>query len=143
MAEEFSIINSDELLPQKDGTIEPVYCKVLKVTPGMEGFDINGMLAKLMQYANMADALSHVERTLEYVVQIPIKHREAFDAGEVFLNQNTKTGVMWPTLYETLENGKRKFVDNLPIKQEEIIRGNPFESMAVSYHNLYMQQQME
>ena len=49
---------------------------------------------------------------------------------------------MWPTLYEVLENGKRKFVDNLPIKQEEIIHGNPFESIAVSYHNLYMQQQL-
>ena len=142
MSENSIVRKNDELVPQEDGSVEPVYGKVLKVTPGTEGFDINGMLAKLMQYANMADALSHVERTLEYVVQIPIKHREAFDAGEVFLNQNTKTGVMWPTLYETLENGKRKFVDNLPIKQEEIIHGNPFESMAVSYHNLYMQQQI-
>ena len=142
MSENPIVRKNDELVPQEDGSVEPVYDKVLKVTPGTEGFDINGMLAKLMQYANMADALSHVERTLEYVVQIPIKHREAFDAGEVFLNQNTKTGVMWPTLYETLENGKRKFVDNLPIKQEEIIHGNPFESMAVSYHNLYMQQQI-
>ena len=35
------------------------------------------------------------------------------------------------------ENGKRKFVDNLPIKPEEIIHGNPFESIAVSYHNIY------
>ena len=142
MSENPIVKKNDELVPQKDGSAEPVYCKVLKVTPGMAGFDINGMLAKLMQYANMADALSYVERTLEYVVQIPIKHHDAFDAGKVFLNQNTKTGVIWPTLYETLENGKRKFVDNLPIKQEEIIHGNPFESMAVSYHNLYMQQQI-
>ncbi len=142
MQENLIIRNNDELVPQEDGPVEPVYSKVLKVIPGMVGFDVDGMLAKLMQYANMADALSHVERTLEYVVQIPIKHREAFEAGEVFLNENTKTGVLWPTLYETLENGKRKFVDNLPIKQEEIIRGNPFESMAISYHNLYMQQQI-
>lgn len=142
MAENPIVRKKDELVPQDDGSVEHVYGKVLNVTPGMEGFDINGMLAKLMQYANMADALSHVERAIEYVVQIPIKHREAFDAGEVFLNQNTKTGVMWPTLYETLENGKRKFVDNLPIKQEEIIHGNPFESIAVSYHNLHMQKQI-
>ena len=142
MSENPNVGKDDELVPQEDGSAELVYDKVLKVTPGTEGFDINGMLAKLMQYANMADALSHVERTLEYVVQIPIKHREAFEAGEVFINQNSKTGVMWPTLYETLENGKRKFVDNLPIKQEEIIHGNPFESMAVSYHNLYVQRQI-
>ena len=142
MSENPIVRNTDELVSQEDGSVEAMHGKVLKVTQGMEGFDINGMLTKLMQYANMTNALSHVERTLEYVVQIPIKHREAFDTGTVFLNQNTKTGVMWPTLYETLENGKRKFVDNLPIKQEEIIHGNPFESMAVSYHNLYMQRQI-
>ena len=142
MSENLINRKDDEIVLLEDGLAEPVYDKVMKVTSETEDFDINGMLARLMQYANMADALSHVERSLEYVVQIPIKHREAFDAGEVFLNQNTKTGVMWPTLYETLENGKRKFVDNLPIKQEEIIHGNPFESMAVSYHNLYMQQQI-
>ena len=133
---------NDELVPQEGGSVGTVSGKVLKVTPGMEGLDINGMLAKLMQYANMADALSHVERTIEYVVQIPVKYREAFEAGEVFINQNEKTGVMYPSLYEKLENGKRKFVGNLPIKQEEIIRGNPFESMAVSYHNLLMQEQI-
>ena len=142
MSENPIIRKKDELAVQENGAVEPVFGKVLKVTSGTEGFDINGMLAKLMQYANMADALNHVERTLEYVVQIPIKHREALNEGEVFLNQNTKTGVMWPTLYETMENGKRKFVDNLPIKQEEIIHGNPFESIAISYHNLYMQQQI-
>lgn len=142
MSENPIVRKNKELVTQEEGSLEPVYGKVLRVTSETEGFDINGMIDKLMQYVNMADALSHVERTLEYVVQIPIKHREAFDAGEVFLNQNTKTGVMWPTLYETLENGKRKFVDNLPIKQEEIIHGNPFESMAVSHHNLYMQQQI-
>ncbi len=133
---------NEDLVPQEDGSVGHVYGKVLKVTPGMEGFDINEMIARLMQYANLADALSHIERTIEYVVQIPVKYREAFDTEKVFLNQNTKTGVMWPTLYEKLENGKRKFVDNLPIKQEEITKGNPFESIAVTYHNLYMQQQI-
>ena len=142
MAENPIVKRNGELVPQEDDPIELVYDKVLNVTPETEGLDVNGMLAKLFQYANMADALSHVERSIEYVVRIPIKHQEAFDAGKVFINQNSKTGVMWPTLYEKLENGKRKFVDNLPIKQEEIIHGNPFESLAVSYHNLYMQQQI-
>ena len=142
MTENSIVKKKDELVSHDDVPADSEYRKILEVVPGMEGFDINGMLAKLMQYVNMSDALSHVEKTLEYVVQIPIKHRDAFKAGEVFINQNTKTGVMWPTLYETLENGKRKFVDNLPIKPEEIIHGNPFESIAVSYHNLYMQQQL-
>ena len=142
MSENPIVRKNDELVTKNESTGETVYGKVLKINSRTEGFDINGMIAKLMQYANMADALSHVERTVEYVVQIPIKYREAFNTGKVFLNQNTKTGVMWPTIYETLENGKRKFVDNLPIKQEELIHGNPFESMAVNYHNLYMQQQI-
>ena len=142
MTENPIIKKNDEIAAQEDGAVESVFGKVLEVTPETEGIDPNGMLAKLMQYANMADALSHVERSLEYVVQIPIKHQEAFETGKVFINQNSKTGVMWPTLYEKLENGKRKFVDNLPIKQEEIVHGNPFESIAVSYHNLYMQTQI-
>ena len=142
MSENSTVRKKGEIISKKDGQIEPMFGKVLEVTPGTEGFDIRGLLAKLMQYTNMADSLSHIERSGEYVVQIPIKYQEALDAGKVFLNQNTKTGLMWPTLYETLENGKRKFVDNLPIKKEEIIHGNPFENIAVSYHNLYMQQQI-
>ena len=141
MSDNSVIRKNDELVPLEEQTVEQSG-KVLKVTPGMENFDINGMLANLMQYANMADAISHVERTFEYVVQIPIKQRKALNAGEVFINQNTKTGVKWPELYELQENGKRKFVSKMPIKDEEIIHGNPFESIAISYHNLYMQQQI-
>lgn len=96
----------------------------------------------MMQYANISDALAHVEKSLEYVVQIPLKYQDAFQTGEVFINQNSKTGVMWLTLYKSLESGKRQFVGNLPIKPKETIRGNPFENIAVSYHNLYMQQQI-
>ena len=136
------IKKNDALVSQDEQAVEPVYGKVMRVTSDTEGVDVDGILAKLMQYANMADALASVEKTVEYVVQIPIKHKDAFQAGEVFLNQNSKTGVMWPTLYKTLDSGKRQFVDNLPIKQEEIIRGNPFESIAISYHNLYLQQQI-
>ena len=142
MADDLSVRKNGELAPQGDNSIVPVYGKVLEVTSETANFDINRILAKLMQYANMADALSNVERTTEYIVQIPTKYQEAFEAGEIFINQNSKTNVMWPTLYEKLENGKRKFVDNLPIKQEEIVQGNPFESIAVSYHNLYMQKQI-
>ena len=116
--------------------------KILRVTSKTQGIDIDSLLAKLVQYANITDALSHVEKTVEYVVQIPLKHTEAFAANELFLNQNSKTGVMWPTLYKYLDNGKRQFVDNLPIKQEEIFRGNPFETIASSYHNLYIQNQI-
>lgn len=114
--------------------------KKLHIASGSKEHD--GLLAKLTQYANVADALAHVEKSVEYVVQIPLKHKEAFQVGDLFLNQNSKTGVLWPTLYKALDSGKREFVDNLPIKEEELFRGNPFESVAISYHNLYMQQQI-
>lgn len=126
----------DEIRP------DPVYRKVLHVTPETREINFDGILAKLMQYANMADAIAHIEKTVEYVVQIPLKHKEAFQTGEVFINQNLKTGVMWPTLYKTLDTGKREFVDNLPIRQEQIIHGNPFDGIAISYHNLYIQQRI-
>ena len=80
MAENSLVRKNDELASQKDISLEPVYGKTLKVMTEMKNIDIDGMLAKLMQYANMSDALSHVERTLEYVVQIPVKYKEAFDA---------------------------------------------------------------
>ena len=131
---------SVDLAPQTEMSDDYAFGKVLNITPEMEEYE--GIIAKLMQYANMADAISHVNKALEYVVQIPVKYKDAFESGKVFINQNSKTGVMWPTLYELNENGKRSFVDNLPIKQEVMTYGNPFEKMAISYHNLYMQKQI-
>ena len=132
----------DEVAVPEESAVEQVFKKIMYITPKTEGVDYNGILAKLAQYVNIADSIVHVEKTAKYVVQIPAKYKDAFDAGKVFINQNSKTGVMWPTLYETLNSGKRKFVDNLPIKQEDMLRNNPFESIADSFHNIYMQQQL-
>ena len=142
MSENPIIRRKDELVTHDRGADGRVPGKVLSIVPGMEGVDFNGMLAALVQHVNMGHALTHIEPTLEYVVQVPIKYREALKKGELFLNENMKTGVKWPTLYERLETGKRKFVDNLPVKEEEILHGNPFESIAISCHNLYLQKQV-
>ena len=40
------------------------------------------------------------------------------------------------------ENGQRRFVGNLPIKQQEFIQGNPFQDICNSYHNIVMQRQL-
>ena len=135
--------NNDEPVPQDNVSIQSDICRELNVKPGMEGFDITEMLDWFIQHANVADAFSRVEPKLEYVVQIPIKYREAFESGKAFLNENTKTGVTWPALYERLENGKRQIICNLPIKQKEIIQGNPFEKATISYHNLCLQQKID
>lgn len=138
MAKENAVVKkNNDLVPG-----ETSHAKELHITAETEGVDFNGLLARLAQYVNIGDALAHVERQMKYVVQIPLKDKEAFNAGEVFLNQNSKTGVLWPTLYKTAENGKRQFVDNLPIKEEELVKGNPFDAIAMGYHNIYMQEKL-
>ena len=130
------------MIPQGDGALVPSEKKELSVTQETNGLDVDGLLNQLFQYVNIGDILSHVEQRVEYVVQIPLKYEKEFNAKEFFMNENTKTGVMWPTLYKKLDNGKRQFVGNLPIKKEKFTYGNPFQGIAQSYHNIYLQQQM-
>lgn len=117
--------------------------KALHVDAETENVDFEGLLARLTQYINIGDALAHVEREIKYVVQIPLKDQEAFKSGEVFMNQNTKTGVLWPTLYKKNENGKREFVDNLPVREEELVNGNPFDAVAMGCQNIYTQKKFD
>lgn len=143
MSEKNDVVKkNNDLLQNKTSSAHTAESKELCITTETGGVDFEGLLARLTQYVNIGDALSHVEQQMKYVVQIPLKDQEAFDAGEVFLNQNTKTGVLWPTLYKTAENGKRQFVDNLPIKEEALVKGNPFDAIAMGCHNIYMQKQL-
>ena len=115
---------------------------VLNVSEDTEGIDFGDILNKLLQYANIAISLENIERTTEYVVQIPVKYQKAFEAGQLYLNQKKATGEFLPTLYKLLDNGKREIVCNLPIKQQEFVHGNPIENIAISFHNLAIQQQL-
>ena len=45
-------------------------------------------------------------------------------------------------IYKKLESGKREFVANLPIKNENLIQENPLDRFANSCHNICMQQQI-
>lgn len=116
--------------------------KVLTITEETVDADVKGMLAELVQYANIGHVVAKIEKGAEYIVQIPLKYKKAFDAGELLMNESTKTGITWPTLYKELETGKREFVDNLPVKKELRVKGNPFESIAQGYQNMYLQQQI-
>lgn len=113
--------------------------KSWRIKPEEVKLSLEDILSRLFQYSNIADTATHINSKMEYVVQIPLKYRQAFEDGELSMNQNMKTNVMWPTLYEERENGKRKFVAPLPIKERERLMGNPFSDLATSYHNLYMQ----
>ncbi|MBR4569335.1 MAG: (deoxy)nucleoside triphosphate pyrophosphohydrolase, partial [Candidatus Riflebacteria bacterium] len=94
------------------------------------------------QWINMANIVKEIDKTAEYVVQIPAKYKTQFESGEFFINKNKTTGVEWPSLMRKTENGQYRFVDDLPIKQQEFIQGNPFQDMCNSYHNIVMQQQL-
>lgn len=129
-----SVISGDER--SRDQEISP---KVLHVSEHKEGIDFNAVLVRLSQYMNIGDTLVHVKKEMKYVVQIPLKDQKAFEDGKLFLNENSKTGILWPTLYKINDKGKREFVDNLPIKAEETIQGNPFTAVANGYYNICMQ----
>lgn len=116
--------------------------KFLKIHEGMKNIDFSGVINKLAQYVNIAEITSTIEKDVEYVVQIPAQYQKQYESGELFINQNKKTGKAWPTLMRKAENGQYRFVDDLPIKQKEFVQENPFQDICYSYHNMYMQQQM-
>ena len=116
--------------------------KVLRITRNMTDIDFVGSLDRLAQYVNIANIANTIEKGVEYVVQIPAKYQQQFETGEYFINKNKTTGIEWPTLMKKMENGQYRFVDDLPIKQRDVIQGNPFQDMCNSYHNIVMQQQL-
>lgn len=116
--------------------------KYLKVSGLQRDINFTGLVDKVAQYVNIADIVSNIEKSAEYVVQIPAKYKDAFDAGEVFINKNKKTGIEWPTLMRKTDNGQYRFVGDLPIKQQEFYRGNPFQEICINYHNIVTQQQL-
>ena len=116
--------------------------KYLKVSGLQKDINFTGLVNKVAQYVNISDIVSNIEKSAEYVVQIPAKYKDAFDAGEVFINKNKKTGIEWPTLMRKTDNGQYRFVGDLPIKQQEFYRGNPIQEICINYHNIVTQQQL-
>ena len=117
--------------------------KFLKIARSMKNIDYKGALNTVAQYINMANVSKNIEKSVEYVVQIPAKYQAQFESGEYFINKNKTTGIEWPTLMRKTENGQYRFVDDLPIKQQEFVQGNPFQDICNSYHNIVMQQQIQ
>ena len=88
--------------------------KYLKVSGLQKDINFTGLVDKVAQYVNIADIVSNIEKSAEYVVQIPAKYKDAFDAGEVFINKNKKTGIEWPPLMRKTDNGQYRFVGGSP-----------------------------
>ncbi|NCC87774.1 MAG: hypothetical protein EOM05_07900 [Clostridia bacterium] len=122
--------------------VEVVYGKVLELREDKLSVDFKGVLNQVFQCVNLADIADKIHKATEYVVQIPTEFQQAFDKGEVFIMENSKTGKEWATLMKIGENGKNKIVTPLSIKSRDYIAGNPAKDIANNYHNMYMQQQM-
>lgn len=140
------LINSDSntsIINQNGESVSGVREKILPLDLSTENVDFGGVLNNLVQYFNMGEIIDKIRVGTEYVVQVPVKFQDALDAGELTMMQNSSTGVMWPTLMERLEDGRQQIVSPLPIKREEFFLGNPFQELANSSHQLYMQQQMQ
>lgn len=144
---ELTTQNNNELEPNGKGNVPDNYVnnpgKTLTVRKDSINVDFGGILAAALQMIDFGNAMNHIKAGAQYVVQIPVKYQEAFESGELFLNQNSKTNVLWPSLVRKLDNGKQQFVANLPIKQENMIQGNPISSFATAYQNMYMQEQLQ
>ena len=49
------------------------------VKPEEVKLSLEDILSRLFQYSNIADAAAHINSKMEYVVQIPLKYRQAFE----------------------------------------------------------------
>ncbi len=135
--------NGEIMEVQPGDLVEQPQGKILWIKKGHEGVDFKGILAQFSQYADIGHSLTHIEKLKQYVVQVPLQYQKALDEGTYFINQNQKTGVMWPSLMEVKESGRWGFVDNLPIVEQELVRGNPMRDISMNFYNLALQKQIE
>ncbi len=134
--------DSELIRSQAEKLTEQPKGKLLYIKNGQEDVDFTNILAQLIQYVNIGHVLAHVDKVKQYVVQIPLQYQKALDEGIYFINQNQKTGVMWPSLMEIKESGRWGFVDNLPIVKQELDRGNPMRDISMNFYNLTLQKQL-
>ena len=114
----------------------------LRIDRRKNGTEFRGTLAQILQYVDIGHALTHIEKAKQYVVQIPLEYQKALNEGVYFINQNKTTGVQWPQLMEIKPNGRYSFVDDLPIVEQEFIRGNPLRDISTNFYNIALQQQI-
>lgn len=116
--------------------------KLLSVDKTTPNIDFKGLLNTLFQCADMVDTIKHIKKGKEYLVVIPDEFQHLVDIGEYFMMEGKDKDKLWPSLMRIGEDGRRKIVSPLPIKEREFIEGNPFSEITENYHNLYLQGQL-
>ena len=135
-------IKKIEISLQAGKLVERPKGKCLQIKKGHMGADFKGILAQLSQYADIGHSLTHIEKLKQYVVQVPLQYQRALEEGTYFINQNQTTGVMWPSLMEIRDDGRWRFIDNLPITEQEIVHGNPMQDISMNLFHLALQEQI-
>ena len=100
------------------------------------------LINQVLQTVNLRDKIAKIKKGTEYVVQVPLKFKEAVQSGELFIVQNQKTGELRPQLARIGKNGRHEFVAPLEMIKKEVVQGNPLQSIADGYHNIALQKQL-
>lgn len=141
--EDNKLIEIDKQSAVDSSILSPEEEKLLTIRREMKEVNFNGIIAKLSQYVDLAQAVSHIEKTKEYIVKIPLQHQAEFDEGKLFFNENKSKGILWPTLMEKGADGRNHFVGNLPIQEKEFICDNPMRDISNNMYNIALQNQLQ
>jgi len=135
------LVKQEKELNEKDQSlIEYFGDNVLNVNP--TSVDYKLIINQILQYIDINGLINKVKKGAEYVVQIPAKFQEGFDAGDYWIMENKESGKLWPTLMKKGDDGKNQIVTPLGIKKQEFIKENVFNDITQKYHNIYLQQQI-
>lgn len=116
--------------------------KELLVVEDLPHIPFKQLVNSILQRVSIGDVISKIESETEYVVQVPLKFKEAFEKGEVFIAQNKDTLQLIPQLAKYNDKGKYEFVGPMDMIERKAITGAPLQGIADRYQNIAMQQQM-
>lgn len=122
---------------------EPIlHGKEWLVTEDLPNLTVRQIVNQVLQRVSLGNVISKIERGSEYVVQVPLKFKEAFEKGEVFISQNKDTLQLRPQLSKYNSEGKYEFVGPMDMIERKTFAGDPLHSIADRYQNMAMQQQL-
>lgn len=119
-----------------------VFQRVFHINRDTLDVDYDSLINRFFQFVDVNQITNGIQKGKEYVVQIPSRFREGFDAGKYFIMENSDTGKSWSVLMEKLEDGKNQIVTPLPIKAQEYLLNNPMRDYFTSFQNARIQQQL-
>jgi len=133
----------NEIVETPADSVEPFRPeKELLVVDDLPHVPFKQLVNFVLQRVSLGEVISKIKSETEYVVQVPLKFKEAFEKGEVFIAQNKDTLQLRPQLAKYNDKGKYEFVGPMDMIERNTVTGNPLQGIADKYQNIAMQQQM-